>query len=83
MVTLTETNVYVDRKNTLVEQQDTIREEKRKMQLTMFEIKSDKEAGGPKEKSVPIVVRSSKFLTAEKKDFDKAMEKEKKAAEKP
>ena len=78
IVTLTETNVYVQRRNQLVEQNEAIREQRRKMQFSVSDRRDESEAKKDKQKQVPIVVQSSKFITAEKKDFDKQLEKEKK-----
>jgi hypothetical protein len=80
VVKLNQTNVYVQRKNMIVEQADQIKDQRKKMQLAMVGEKRAREAGAKKkaEKHVPEVVTSAKFLMQEKKDNEKAAAKEKK-----
>lgn len=74
------TNVYVQRKNLLVEQAEQIKDQRKKMQLALVAEKKKEQAANKvkKEKNVPLVAQSAKFITAEKKEFDKAQEKAKK-----
>lgn len=60
------TNTYIQRKNTIVEQTDQIKEQRRKMQSELLEKKKVVRTEHF-EKSVPNVVKSAKFIMAEKK----------------
>lgn len=74
VVKLNQTNLYVQRKNMVVEQAEQIKDQRKKMQLAMVGEKKKGEAAGKKktEKHVPEVVTSAKFLMQEKKDSEKA-----------
>jgi hypothetical protein len=73
VVKLNNTNVYVQRKNMIVEQADQIKDQRKRMQLAMVSERSRKDAGKKKaEKHVPEVVASAKFIMQEKKDSEKA-----------
>lgn len=74
VVKLSMTNVYVQRKNMIVEQAEAIKDQRKKMQLAMVaEKKKDAAALKAKPvKNVPEVVTSAKFIMAEKKDQEKA-----------
>lgn len=74
VVKLNMTNLYVQRKNLIVEQAEQIKDQRKKMQLAMVGEKRKDAAGGKKktEKHVPEVVTSAKFLMQEKKDNEKA-----------
>ena len=74
VVKLTQTNLYVKRKNLVLEQEEAIREQRKK---STYNVASKKDAGKgeKKEKNVPYVVQSAKFITAEKKEMDKKKEK--------
>ena len=66
VVKLTETNSYIMRKNQLIEQEELIREEKKKIQRRLME------SGPSKVKrttgmTVPKYIQSSKHIMAEKK----------------
>ena len=80
VVTLTETNLYMQRKNALQEANAAINEEKKKITSTLMN-ESKRQiigAGAVKKaapKSVPTVVLSSKFLMAEKKEAEKKAKK--------
>jgi hypothetical protein len=66
-------NVYVSRKNALVEQRDLLRDQRNKLQTNMMD-KAKEGAAARKEKSeksVPIVVKSAKFILAQKKEAEK------------
>ena len=77
---LKQTNVYVQRKNMIVEQADQIKDQRKKMQLAMVQEKRKEAAANKKknEKNVPEVAVSAKFIMQEKKDSEKAAAKEKK-----
>jgi hypothetical protein len=75
IVKLTLSNLYMQRKNMINEQAEAIKDHRKKMQTTMAaeknrEATKSKAAKKP-EKSVPQVVVSSKFITAEKKESEK------------
>lgn len=73
VVNLKESNLYLQRKTALAEQNDAIEKHKKKVQLTLMEKKKVVEAPRKKaKKQVPIVVQSAKFLMAEKKEAEKA-----------
>ena len=72
---LNQTNLYVQRKNMVVEQADQIKDQRKRMQLAMVNERSRKDANAGKkkaEKNVPEVATSAKFLMQEKKDSEKA-----------
>jgi hypothetical protein len=68
------TNVYLQRKNLLVEQAEQIMEQRKMMQLTLVAEGKKEAAAGKKKpkKNVPEVVQSAKFIVAEKKEAEKA-----------
>lgn len=66
VVKLTETNVYIQRKNQVIEQSELIREEKNKMRSRMMDANVEK-AKRTTGMSVPKYIQSSKHLIAEKK----------------
>ena len=78
VVKLRSTNVYVQRKNMVVEQAEQINEQRKKMQLAMVGEKRKEAQAAAKqgkkkaEKHVPEVVTSAKYLVAEKKESEKA-----------
>ena len=81
VVSLTQTNLYLQRKNALEDQTFAIMEQKKKITNTLMnqrKIDMGKTAKKPSVKQVPTVAQSAKFLMAEKKEA----EKEAKAAEK-
>jgi len=63
---LTETNLYVNRKNQVIEQADLIREERKKINTRMLESGSGK-AKRSSGMDVPYFIKSSKHLMALKK----------------
>jgi len=65
-VRLSITNSYIQRKNTIIEQTDQIKEQRRKMQSGLLERKKVARTDLAI-KNVPNVVQSSKYLQAEKK----------------
>lgn len=76
VVTLTETNLYMQRKNALNEANAAINEEKKKITSTLMNEKKRQLGGAgavkkPSVKHVPTVVLSSKYLMAEKKEAEK------------
>lgn len=66
MVRLSITNTYIQRKNTIIEQTEQIKEQRRKMQSALLEKKKEARIITAV-KNVPNVVQSSKYLQAEKK----------------
>jgi uncharacterized protein (DUF1499 family) len=66
VVRLSITNTYIQRKNTIIEQTDQIKQQRRKMQSSLLERKKvDRVITAVKQ--VPAVSQSSKYLQAEKK----------------
>jgi len=65
-VRLQTTNSYVARKNMIIEQAESIKEQRRKMQSSMLEKKKEKKSSEAV-KSVPSVVVSAKFIMQDKK----------------
>lgn len=80
VVSLYQTNLYLQRKNAVMEQADAIKDERKRMQLNLVRQKRSESASAKKAsvKNVPRVVQSAKFLMAEKKEAEKEL----KAAEK-
>ncbi len=68
----------MQRRSALSEQNTAIKEHKKKVQVSMMDKRAGSGAGKKKEKTVPLVAQSAKFLVAEKKEAEKAA----KAAEK-
>ena len=66
VVRLQTTNSYVARKNMIIEQAESIKEQRRKMQSSMLEKKKEKKSSEAV-KSVPSVVVSAKFIMQDKK----------------
>ena len=66
VVRLSETNVYIQRKNQIIEQQELIRDAKRDLQTKLLDdsTKKKKRTTGM---TVPISIQGSKALMAEKK----------------
>lgn len=63
------TNQYTNRQNMIVEQQDQINNQKRKMQSALLERKSSIESGKKNEKSVPKMKATSKTIAQSRKDI--------------
>lgn len=63
---LTMTNTYVTRKNTILEQNEIIKEQRERMQTELLERKKVARTDF-KDKKVPITVQSSKFIQQQKK----------------
>ena len=76
VVKLTPTNLYIKRKNLVDEQDEAIRNQRKKMEFDLIEKKEKQGAGEKKQKHVPEVVQSAKFITAAKKEMDKQLEKQ-------
>jgi hypothetical protein len=74
VVKLSPTNMYIQRKNLISEQEEGIKDQRKKMQLSLIEKRKGEKAAlqEKKEKFVPIVAQSAKFITTEKKEYDKA-----------
>ncbi len=75
VVKLIPTNLYMQRKNTLSEQTDAIKEQKKKIQMQMMS-DQNKTAGKEKKisvKHVPRVSVSAKYITADKKEAEKGL----------
>lgn len=70
----------MQRKAALNEQNEAIKEHKKKVQVSMMEKRSSSGSGKKREKTVPLVAQSAKFLVAEKKEAEKAMKAAEKAA---
>ena len=66
MVKLTESNVYIQRKNQIFEQAELIKEEKKKLQIKLIE-KGKTKAKRTTGMQVPKYIQSSKHIMAEKK----------------
>lgn len=76
VVKLQPTNLYMQRKNMLLEQADAIQEQRKKMAMTMMQERQKKDQGAAQKKKpvkhVPQVVTSAKFIMQEKKESEKA-----------
>ena len=80
VVKLIPTNLYMQRKNTLQEQTESIKDQKKKIQMQMMS-DQNKVAGKEKKeavKQVPRVSVSAKYITADKKEAEKKLAQEKK-----
>ena len=80
-----ETNVYISRKNQVIEQAELIREERKKMQAKLMKSNITQKAKRTTGLTVPKYIQSSKNIMAEKKiaqagqfDTKDAMSKKKK-----
>jgi hypothetical protein len=65
-VKLTDTNIYIQRKNWVIEQAEMIREEKQKIQSRLLNNEDGKEKRSTG-MNVPLYIRSSKHIINEKK----------------
>ena len=65
-VKLTDTNIYIQRKNEVIEQAEMIREEKQKIQSRLLNNEDGKEKRSTG-MNVPLYIRSSKHIINEKK----------------
>jgi hypothetical protein len=66
VVKLTETNIYIQRKNQVIEQADLIRDERKKLNIRLLE-EGQKRAKRTTGMVVPKYIQSSKHIMAEKK----------------
>lgn len=76
VVKLRETHMYTQRKGQVTEVAEQIKEQRKKMQLSLVtEKKTETAAKAKPVKKVPEVVTSAKFLMMEKKDREKEADK--------